>query len=297
MKFFLGIDGGGTRTTAAVSDETGKILFTVSGKSINFYSVGMETARKNLAEVIKKATLSFPPEFMFEAAFIGCSALDGDADEETVNALCGGIVNSRKTGMSSDVYAALRASESNCVAICGTGSMVIGEKADGSIAVKGGWGHVIGDEGSAYSIAVTALKLCCVMHDRNECTPLLESAEDFFGVTDFRNAIDKIYGSGSSKDYIAEFAQNVSALADNGCDISRKIIADEAAAFAETVVSLLKEIDGTPMLMLYGGVFQHNGFFTEEFLKKVREVYPNQQAKLLGIPPEEGALKVARSLK
>ena len=48
MKYYLGIDGGGTRTTAAVSDENGNVLFKAVGKSINFYSVGMEKARENL---------------------------------------------------------------------------------------------------------------------------------------------------------------------------------------------------------------------------------------------------------
>ena len=52
MKYYLGIDGGGTRTTAAISDEKGNVLFKAVGKSINFYSVGMEKARENLKDVI-----------------------------------------------------------------------------------------------------------------------------------------------------------------------------------------------------------------------------------------------------
>lgn len=296
MEYFLGIDGGGTNTNAAVCDDTGEIILTASGKTINFYSVGMEEARFNLRCLIERVRKACPDGKTFDGVFIGCSALDGDADEETLNALCGGIVCSKAIGMSSDVYVALRASNSNCVAICGTGSMVIGERNDGSIAVKGGWGHTVGDEGSAYSIAVNALKRCCIMHDRGEKTPLLRSAEDFFGVSDFRDAIDKIYGTYSSKDAVARFAKNVAELAENGCEVSRKIISDEARAFGETVITLLKEINGSPMLMLYGGVFQHNEYFTEEFMKKVREAYPLQNSMLLDIPPEVGAARIARSL-
>ena len=54
MKYYLGIDGGGTRTTAAVSDESGNIIAKAVGKTINFYAVGMEASRKNLAEIIGK---------------------------------------------------------------------------------------------------------------------------------------------------------------------------------------------------------------------------------------------------
>ena len=53
MKYYLGIDGGGTKTTAVVSDETGKILCKKEGKTINFYGVGMEKARENLLDVVK----------------------------------------------------------------------------------------------------------------------------------------------------------------------------------------------------------------------------------------------------
>ncbi|MBR2867905.1 MAG: hypothetical protein IKB88_02410 [Clostridia bacterium] len=296
MKYYLGIDGGGTKTTAAVSDETGKIILKESGETINFYSVGMEAARNNLADVIEKLknTLGI---CRFDGAFIGCSALDSDADEETINALCGGIINADRIGMSSDVYVALKASSSNCIAICGTGSMAVAEKDDGTIIAKGGWGHIVGDEGSAYSIAIRAFRECCLMCDKNERTALLESAEKFFGVDNLRKAIDLIYSPDKTKDYFAAFAKDVSSLADAGCGISKSIIIEEAKAYARTVISLLKETDNCHTLMLYGGVFQHNVLFRNEFITEIRKIYPLLQAEILDIPPEEGALSIARSLK
>lgn len=293
--YYLGIDGGGSRTTAAVADKDGNVILRATGESINFYSVGMEAARKNLSDVINKVYASIG-ETKFYAAFIGCSALDDEADKETVDALCGGIIDADYLAMSSDVHVALTASGSNCVAICGTGSMAVGEKADGSIAVTGGWGHIIGDEGSAYSIAVKALRECCGMRDRNERTPLIESAEEFFEVDDFRKAIDKIYSENTAKDYIARFAKNVAELSDKGCAVSKQILCDEAAAFAKTVAALLDEIGGSPMLSLYGGVFQHNAFFRDEFMKNVRIYHPHQASEILDVSPEEGAIKAARLL-
>ena len=293
--YYLGIDGGGSRTTAALADKDGNVILRATGESINFYSVGMENARKNLSDVINKIYTSIG-ESKFYATFIGCSALDDEADKETVEALCGGIIDADFLAMSSDVHVALIASGSNCVAICGTGSMAVGKKADGSIAVTGGWGHIIGDEGSAYSIAVKALRECCGMRDRNERTPLIESAEKFFEVDDFRKAIDKIYSENTAKDYIARFAKNVAELSEKGCEISRRILCDEAAAFAKTVSALLYEIGGSPMLSLYGGVFQHNAFFRDEFMKNIRISHPLQASEILNITPEEGAIKAARLL-
>ncbi|MBR6785763.1 MAG: hypothetical protein IKM25_05880 [Clostridia bacterium] len=292
MKYYLGIDGGGTRTTAAVSDENGNVIRKATGKTINFYGVGMEASRRNLKETVDALGID-----CFEAAFIGCSALDNEADEATVRALCDGIINAKKIGMNSDVYVALKSASGNCVAVCGTGSMAVGEKADGSIAVKGGWGHIIGDEGSAYSIAVSALKNCCIMCDKNERTHLLESAESYFGVTDFRKAIDVIYSAETAKDFIAGFAAKVGTLATNGCKISKNIVAEEAKAYAQTVIALIAELEECPLVSLYGGVFQHNAMFRTEFEKEIKTVYPEIKTEILDVPPEEGALKSARELK
>ena len=102
MKHYLGIDGGGTKTTAVVADEKGKILFRAQGKSINFYGVGMEKARENLAVIITEIQEKTGIED-FYSAFIGCSALDTEADKKTIDALCGGIINAEKIGMKLEI--------------------------------------------------------------------------------------------------------------------------------------------------------------------------------------------------
>lgn len=298
MEYYLGIDGGGTKTTAAVSDETGKILLKKVGKTINFYSVGMDKARENLFLIIKDIYKDLG-EITFESVFVGCSALDSEADEETLQSLCGDI-KANKIKMNSDLYVALKSVENAvcpCVAICGTGSMVIGEDKNGEVKFKGGWGHIIGDEGSGYAIAVNALKCCCIFCDSGEESPLLESAKEYFGVADFRQAIDKIYSSETTKDILAGFASNVQQAALAGDTFAQTIIINEAHNFARTVLCLLSEIEDCSVLALYGGVFQHNELFRETFTEDINEIYPDLQIRLLNIPPEEGALKIARESK
>lgn len=297
MKYYLGIDGGGTKTTAAVSDEKGNILLKKVGKTINFYSVGMDKARENLLSVIEDIYKEIG-EITFESVFVGCSALDSEADTETLKSLCGGI-KAEKVKMDSDLYVALKSVENAkcpCVAICGTGSMVIGEDESGNVKFKGGWGHIIGDEGSGYAIAVNALKCCCIFCDSGEESPLLESAKEYFGVSDFRAAIDKIYSPDTTKDVLAGFAANVQKIAEEGDVFAESIIVNEAHNFARTVFSLLTEIEECSVLALYGGVFQHNELFREAFKEDISEIYPELEIRLLNIPPEEGALKIARSL-
>lgn len=298
MKYYLGIDGGGTRTTVAVSDEKGKVLFKAVGKSINFYSVGMEKARENLSEALNELYKNIG-EIEFESAFIGCSALDNEASDETIDALCNGIIKAKKIGMNSDLFVALASSgEEPCrvVAVCGTGSMVIGVDENGNVKTKGGWGHIFGDEGSAYSIAVNALKACAMLYDEGKITPLIKKAEDFFGVEDFRQAIDKIYSPETTKDVLAEFSQRV-AEASKEDFVAKTIIINEAHFFSKTVLALLNELKNCTLISLYGGVFQNNELFKSTFTDDIKEFHPCLKIELLTLPPEEGALKIAREMQ
>ena len=297
MKYYLGIDGGGTRTTAAISDENGKLILKKAGKTINFYSVGMEVARDNLDNLINEIYSELDCD-EFESVFIGCSALDDKADEATLKALCGNI-KAKAVEMNSDLYIALKSmgdTKCPCVAVCGTGSMAIGTDKDGNTVVSGGWGHIIGDEGSGYAIAVNALKLCCELCDKGKNSPLLEAAESYFNVSDFRKAIDIIYSEETTKDKIAGFASDIGKLALTD-SIAKDIVISEAKAFAKTVLILLGKIGTCSALGLYGGIFVHNLSFTETFTSDIKADYPDLEIKLLTVPPEESALELARNLK
>lgn len=293
MKYYLGIDGGGTKTVVAVADENGNILQKQTGKTINFYSVGMDVARKNLADILATVGIS-----EFASVFIGCSALGSQADEELVEKLCGGIITADKIIMHSDVYIALKSvgtADCPCVAICGTGSMAIAEDKNGKTHVAGGWGHIVGDEGSAYSIAINALRICCRQCDKGETSPLPESAMQFFGVDNFRKSINIIYSDDTTKDILASFASCVGKLADAGDTDSIEIILSEAKAFAKTVLILLDKIECS-VLGLYGGVFVNNELFRNVFVTEIKEKYPEIEIKLIDTPPEESALMLAREM-
>lgn len=298
MKYYLGIDGGGTRTTAAASDANGKVLVKSVGKSINFYSVGMEKARENLANVINNIYENIG-EIEFEAAFIGCSALDDEASEAVIASLCDGIIKAKKIGMNSDVFVALASSgEDKCriVAICGTGSIATGIDENSNVKTKGGWGHIFGDEGSAYSIAVNALKASAMLYDEGEITPLVKKAEEFFEVEDFRLAIDKIYSPEATKDVLAKFSVKVGEVAQEDF-VAKTVIVNEAHFFSKTVLALLNEIKNCTLVSLYGGVFQNNELFRSSFIEDVKEFHPELKIEMLTLPPEEGALKIAREMQ
>ncbi len=298
MKYYLGIDGGGTKTTALLTDENGKILIKVQGKTINFYAVGMEKARENLKSAITEISEKTGVKD-FDGVFIGCSALDGEAEGKTVKRLCDGVIKAEKIEMNSDTYIALKGmGEVNCpvVVICGTGSMVIGEKETGELLVSGGWGHILGDEGSGYAIAVSALKECAILNDKGEKADLLKKACQYFNIENFRDIIPVIYASEMSKDKIAGFGAVVGELSQKGDKISTAIIEDEVKKLYKTAEILIKKLKNTAKIGLYGGVFEKNQLFRDIFKAELKKDFPHISAELLTVTPEETAARLAREL-
>ena len=157
-------------------------------------------------------------------------------------------------------------------------------------------GHIFGDEGSAYSIAVNALRASAMLYDEGKITPLVKKAEDFFGVDDLRKAIDKIYSSETTKDVLASFSAKVAEVA-NEDFVAKTVIINEAHFFSKTVLALLNEIENCTLLSLYGGVFQNNELFRNSFIDDIIEIYSDLKIEMLTLPPEESALKIARAMQ
>jgi N-acetylglucosamine kinase-like BadF-type ATPase len=170
MRYFLGIDGGGTKTTAVVSDSAGRILCCCEGDSINYYAIGLEKARENMKKVISSIAEECGIGY-FDGAFVGMSALNCRADEKELRAFTSGVIDAAKTDMDSDLYVALEAllEKGECaVAISGTGSMAIARDKKGEISCIGGWGHILGDEGSGYCIALDAIRAAIRAYEGSE---------------------------------------------------------------------------------------------------------------------------------
>lgn len=298
MNYYLGVDGGGTKTTAAVADENGTIILKSTGKTINYCSVGLETARNNFKEILRDIG-NKTSVYAFKAAFIGSSALTVAADEETTSKFCSDILNAEKIFMHSDVYAALCSAGDElpkCVVISGTGSVAAAMNEKGEYYTAGGWGHVMGDEGSAYGIAVSALKRCVSIWDSGRPSLLIDAAVSHFGIKSFIEIESAVYGDGVTKDVIASFAKTVCDLAVNGKEEALDILRAECDRLFETVEILIRRAGGCKNISLYGGVFENSSLFREMFILLVKEKYPEINVGFLKIPPEEGAVKAAMKL-
>ncbi len=287
-KFYLGVDGGGSKTTAVVFNEKGEFICKACGESINYYSVGIENARKAMSDIIESM-----PQKSFDCAVIGMSALNERATDEETEKFCGGIINSKKIIMDSDLYVALEAMDENgecAVVISGTGSMALHRNADGAIRHAGGWGYILGDEGSGYSIGLSGIKAAIRSYENcGEKSALIDECLRYFSTENIYDLIDLYYDKTVSRKITAAFAKNVISLAEKGDKTARLIVETEAKLLSETVISLLDGSNKDIPIGLWGGIFQHNKYFCDIFTDYLRKSNL-QNVKLISFTPEVGAI-------
>ena len=294
MKYYLGIDGGGTKTTAIICGENAQLISRFVGESINYNSVGMETARKNLKATVEGVLGS--ADIKLNAAFIGMSAISERADDEFTKKLCDGIIDCPKITMDSDVYIgleAMRCDGAAAMVISGTGSMAVGRLPDGKIIHTGGWGYILGDEGSGYAMCIDALKAAiCGFEESSEKTSLTEAILDYYKIDDINKLIDIFYDPPMPRSEIAKLAPVIFKCAEND-NVANTIVINHAHLLANTVSALLSKMPtGTP-LGLWGGIFENYEKFRNYFSSTINERFPETKINVLEYAPEYGAVFAA----
>ena len=122
--------------------------------------------------------------------------------------------------------------------IAGTGSIAVGRATDGRTARAGGWGHLIGDEGSAYGVVLDALRLVARRADgRDACAsgrdPLTERICAALGVAEVSQIVTTIYSPEFNRARIASLAPEVLAACAEAPEIGERLLVPAGAAFAE----------------------------------------------------------------
>lgn len=286
--YFLGVDGGGSKTTAVVFNEKGEFICGACGESINYYSVGIDAARLAMKNIIENLSVK-----KFRCAVIGMSALNERASLQETERFCNEIIDSESVIMDSDLYVALEAMDisGECAAIIsGTGSMAVCRNSDSSMSHTGGWGYILGDEGSGYSIGLAGIK--AAIRASEGCaqeTSLLAECLDYFSISNIYDLIDLYYEKKVSRKKTAAFARLVSKCCENGDKVAESILINEAEELSKTALGLLKNKSKDIAIGLWGGVFQNNMFFRHEFTDIMnRNGFAN--VKLISFTPEIGAI-------
>ena len=171
MSYFIGIDGGGTHTVAVLTDENGTELARMQGGAGLVDVLDPERGAHALAD-LASATLASAHVTARASAIVCALAGAGREPERTrleQSLAAQGIAET--VVITTDFEAALQdafGDGSGILLIAGTGSSAWARNADGRSARAGGWGQLLGDEGSGYAIGLAALRRCMREYDRRE---------------------------------------------------------------------------------------------------------------------------------
>jgi N-acetylglucosamine kinase-like BadF-type ATPase len=284
-----GIDGGGTTTKVVVCNLEGQVVHSFQTGTINHYGAGAQKARENFEAIADK--LNAELDCLPGTIFVGNSALDGLAENSLVQEITGNAFKTSNVFFHSDVYIALLSftmGKPGAVLISGTGSMACGIDAGGDFHTAGGWGQVLGDEGSGYHMALKGIKAALRAYDGLGKTTLLrEKVMKYFHLKEMPDLIDKIYDPPVEKSVIAAFATEVDIAANEGDIIALEIIEGEAKWLFKLAMAITRKCR-TPSLGYVGSVISKN----ERIRSTLTALLAEQQIDLQ-VPrfkPEIGAL-------
>ncbi len=292
MKYYVGLDGGGTRTCAVVADEYQNIVYRTYGKTINYCGVDFISVQENMRELFNDIKRHLNIE-SFERVVIGSSSNYDNEDNDILREL-NKVIPSSDITYYGDADVALNSIDEDTAAviIAGTGSMLLAKVGDNQYTV-GGYGHILGDEGSAYDIAINGLKQAIRYSDGwAEPTELLRAAMDYFEISESEDIINRIYIGDQEKSYVAGFSKTVSDVALSGDKAANDILLQAADSLFRQFCALNKKVDNKlNTVYLYGSVLIKAEVVRQEFKQKMKETFPQISVNSLARPPEVGALR------
>jgi glucosamine kinase len=294
----LGIDAGGTKTVCLLADARGGIVAEGRGPGANLHAAGELEVEKVLHEVIEAA---IGDRAIIPAAIcVGIAGVDREDESRTVRAIMRRLGRTSRIVVVNDALIALVAGardQPGIVIIAGTGSIAYGRNAAGEAARAGGWGHIIGDEGSGYWIGREALSAVMRAADgRGPATRLTADILAHFSVDDISRLPRIVYDREIPRMSVAALGPIVQRVAGHGDAVARRILeqaADELMLAAGSVASQLAMRGDAFTFHLAGGVFPVVPWLADELSRRLVEVAPRCRVELLEAEPAIGAVWLA----
>lgn len=296
--FVLGIDAGGTKTVCQLANGREEVLAEARRGGANLQAVGELEVEKVLHEVMEDAIGD--RDIVPSAICLGIAGVDRTDDARVVRAIMRRIGHKAKTLVVNDALVALEAgapAQAGVVVIAGTGSIAYGRNDRNQAARAGGWGYVLGDEGSGYWIGRAALRAVLREADRRgPATALTPLVLQHYGVPRAQDLIHQVYHAALRPSAIAALAQCVQGAFDAGDPAAIGILrkaADELESFAVSVARRLDTVGSGFPFVLSGGIFRAVPWLEEELTRRLPVAAPRSEVIRLAVEPALGAVRLA----
>lgn len=280
--YYVGIDGGGTKSRLIAVDKAGNQHGPYIGKSTNINS--------NPAEVVQANIKSLVLEFLQEQG-AGWESLSGFCIGSAGIDLPQNVQDYEKMLRASGIRCPLKAvndveivfeseakGQSGIVVVSGTGSIVFGKDEKKCTVRIGGWGHIVGDEGSGYWIGKEAVRRSLCSYDgREEKTALIPLLEEACKIKKIPDILDIVYTPNINKSVIADFSKLVDQAANEKDAVAVCILEEAAQELYLMIIAAKKKMtlqDGFPVI-LSGGTILGSQLLCDKLCRKLAPLTEN----------------------
>lgn len=299
LKYLIGIDGGGTNSRLLACDENGAVLGHCVGKSTNVESNPVSCVLANLQAILD--------QFLRESGCaledcqglcLGTAGVDTEKSRREVNEIVKQLHFPCRTLIVNDAEIALAAEtkgKPGILLISGTGSIGYGVNRAGVDCRVGGYGYLVGDEGSAYWISRKAIQAVLHEYDKTGApSPMFERICDALGIREIDELVDFVYQSNKSE--MAQLALCVVSAFEEGDAMARPIMQSAAQHLSDLALALGRRLhmaDAHYPLVFSGSMLTRTPWLMDEVTRRVRQVFPLLTSAPLSREAEWGAVYLA----
>ncbi|XP_064550409.1 N-acetyl-D-glucosamine kinase [Drosophila montana] len=299
MRYFGGIEGGATHSHLVICDESGESVGTASGLGTNHWGIGIPTCARRIADMVErcKDEAKIPKDTPLTSLGLSLSGCEQEATnrelEQELRSIYPNLAESY--AVSSDTMGSMFTATSigGIVLISGTGSNCLLRNPDGSTANCGGWGHFLGDEGSAWYISYRAIKLVFDDMDNLEKSPLpIEQTwsliREHFSIETRYDMLPHCYAK-FDKPFFANLCKKLAQNAEAGDKLALSLFHEAGVLLARMIKSLLPKVhrdlvkSGDLSVVCVGSVWSSWNLLQEAFISEISKMSIDYNLKLVRI--------------
>lgn len=279
INYYIGIDGGGTKTAALLFNSEGKIIRKTIESGTNLNSVEIDQVAKRMESLFSRLC---SPLHLQEICglFAGLAGADHPKTINTYKRIIRQVcpLTIRQLIVGNDAMNAFwsgNEADNGIVVIAGTGSIAYGMKDNHEYFRIGGWGYLFGDEGSGYYIGKEAVRRTLMAYDgRLPATKLTMILKNYFSVDTILDIVPIVYQS--TRDMIAGLAPKVSQAAERGDDLALQLVNEASNSLSQLIYYGRKRFQESVPIVLTGGVWNSSVIRqgVQRRLKNVDLIFP-----------------------
>lgn len=294
MKLIAGIDGGGTKTTLLWKYVDDEIINQKQFGPFNLNSIG----EKAFSALMNEIASYLQQQGECIALCIGAAGISNPLMKQIISSSLENnqIHNWKLVGDHEIALEGAFNGKEGMILIAGTGSICFGKKSDGSIERSGGWGHILGDEGSGYGLGRDALSAVARMLDGyGKETCLFSYISDFFGLKDRASIISYVYSN--DKSAVASISPLVEKAAKMGDEVALSIISENARKLSLIVKSVGYKLGGGSLeISFHGGLIANDTMLRSSLIAYLSDISPNIHVISPKNDAAHGALSIASGM-